>query len=118
MVEDFEGDDQEASSLGDDDHESSPPSNKSASTSEILELEEPSPDEIESNVEVDFSQPHIYDLSDGEDLDELGEEALESEESFQRWKSFGKDGRELNMLCQDRWRLLYLGYRLLRHLSG
>ena len=61
-----------------------PPSDEFASVSEILKFEEPSPDKIESNIEVELSQPHIYYLSDGEELDELGEEELESEESFQK----------------------------------
>ncbi|XP_057755539.1 uncharacterized protein LOC130974698 [Arachis stenosperma] len=55
--EELDGIDQEASSLGDDDHESSRPSDEFASTSELLEFKEPSPIELENDVE----NPHPHD---------------------------------------------------------
>jgi len=63
--EELDGIEQELSSLSDEDHASN------LLGGESFELEEPSPSEIESNVEVDFSHPPIYDLSDGEKLDEI-----------------------------------------------
>ena len=65
--EELDGVEQESSSLGIEDHASN------LSGEESFELEEPSSDEIESNVEVNFSHPPIYDLSDGEELDKIDE---------------------------------------------
>ncbi|QHN76627.1 uncharacterized protein DS421_19g645540 [Arachis hypogaea] len=77
LNEDLEGMKQELSSLGDEDHASNHLGGES------FEFEEPSPNEIESNVEVDFSQPPIYDLSDGEELDEIDEQRIGSEEAYE-----------------------------------
>jgi len=49
--EDLDGIDQEASSFGDEDHESSPPSDKSTSANELLEYEDSSLLESENDVE-------------------------------------------------------------------
>jgi len=65
------------SSIGDEDHASN------LLSGESFEFDEPSPNEMESNVEVDFSQPPIYDLSDGEEVDEIDEQRVEIEESCQ-----------------------------------
>ncbi|QHO19298.1 uncharacterized protein DS421_11g327650 [Arachis hypogaea] len=48
--EELDGIDQEASSLGDDDHESSPPSDEFASASELFEFEEPSPMKLKATL--------------------------------------------------------------------
>jgi len=77
LNEDLERMKQELSSLGDEDHASNHLGGES------FEFEEPSPNEIESNVEVDFSQPPIYDLSDGEELDEIDEQRIGSEEVYE-----------------------------------
>ncbi|QHN86212.1 uncharacterized protein DS421_16g544120 [Arachis hypogaea] len=75
--EDLEEMEQKLSSLGDEDHASN------LLGGESFEFEEPSPNEIESDVEVDFSQPPIYDLSDGEELDEIDEQRIGSEEAYE-----------------------------------
>jgi len=53
----------------------------SASTYNPFELDGSFPIELEIDVEVDFTQPPIYDLSDGEELEEIGEEEFELEEA-------------------------------------
>ena len=68
FYEELDGIIQEASFLDDDNLKSSSPSNKLASASEFSEIEESSPSEYEDDVEVDFSQPPVYDLSDEEDI--------------------------------------------------
>lgn len=60
---------------------SSPISDDSTSTCDPFELDESFPIELGIDVEVDFTQPPIYDLSDGEELEDIGEEACELEEA-------------------------------------
>jgi len=55
-----------------------------------LNLKNLFPDEKENNVEVDFSQPPIYDLSDGEELDEIDEQMIEFEKSCEEVEALKK----------------------------
>jgi len=54
----------------------------SASTYDPFELDESFPTKLGIDVEVDFTQPPRYDLSDGEELEEIGEEECELEEAW------------------------------------
>ena len=53
----------------------------SASTYDSFEFEKSFPTILGIDDEVDFTQPPIYDLSDGEELEDIGEEELELEEA-------------------------------------
>ncbi|KAL4288541.1 hypothetical protein AHAS_Ahas19G0296500 [Arachis hypogaea] len=74
MNEELEEMEQATSSLSDDDF---------ASAYDFLELKESSPIEFEADVEIDFTQPPTYDLSNGKELEEIGEENIQIEESCQ-----------------------------------
>jgi len=55
----------------------------SASTYDPLELDRSFPIELGIDIKEDFTQPPIYDLSDGEELEEIGNEECELEEAWQ-----------------------------------
>ena len=91
LYEDLERMKQELSSLGDEDHASN------LLGEESFEFEEPSPNEFESDVEVDFSQPPIYDLSDGEELDEVDEQRIENEEACEKVEAIKDENKGVEL---------------------
>ncbi|XP_072082111.1 uncharacterized protein [Arachis hypogaea] len=89
--EKLDGTDQEIDSIGSDDHESSSPSYELASATELHESEEPYPSEYEDDVEVDFSQPPTYDLSDEEDIEDFDQDAVAVEKFCKEMEEFTEE---------------------------
>ncbi|QHO19464.1 uncharacterized protein DS421_11g329190 [Arachis hypogaea] len=89
--EKLDGTDQEVDSIGSDDHESSSPSHELTSATELHEPDEPYPSEYEDDVEVDFSQPLAYDLSDEEDIEDFDQDAVAAEEFCKEMGEFTEE---------------------------
>ena len=56
-----------------------------------MSSEESSPSEYEDDMEVDFSQPPTYDLSDGEELEDFDQDAVEIEEVCREVEEFTEE---------------------------
>jgi len=88
---------QEASFLGNDDHESSSPSDELASVNEFFKTEDFTLSEYEDDVEVDFSQPPTYDLSDEEEIEDFDQDKVTIEEVCQEMKEFTEEYKEVEL---------------------
>jgi len=95
--EELDGTDQEASFFDDDDQESSSPNEKLASAMKLFEIEGSSSSEYEDVVEVDFSQPPTYDLSDEEEIEDFDQDVVAVEEVYKEVELFTEKYKEVEL---------------------